>query len=141
MKGEVTFTMREIKRYGVIKALLENKIKKEAARALNSDFNFSHLSEILAEQEGIIISRETLRKWLRPLGFGKRHKLPRHRKKRNRSPKEGLDGSPHQRFGNKLSTLILGSDDATGKPLDGIFQKQEHLDGCFPPRLGEEQRE
>ena len=132
MKGEVTFTMREIKRYGVIKALLENKMtNKEAARALNLssrqikrikkkvkefgslgvlqgnkgrkpphafseekrleiiklvknryfDFNFSHLSEILPEQEGIIISRETLRKWLRPLGFGKRHKLPRHRKK------------------------------------------------------------
>jgi len=186
MKGEVTFTMREIKRYGVIKALLENKMtNKEAARALNLssrqikrikkkvkefgplgvlygnkghkpphafseekrleiiklvknryfDFNFSHLSEILAEQEGIIISRETLRKWLRPLGFGKRRKLPRHRKKRNRSPKEGqmlfLDGSPHRWFGNKPSTLILGSDDATGKPLYGIFQKQEDLDGCF----------
>ena len=36
MKGEVTFTMSEIKRYGVIKALLENKVtNKEAARALN----------------------------------------------------------------------------------------------------------
>ena len=36
MKGEVTFTMREIKPYGVIKALLENKMtNKEAARTLN----------------------------------------------------------------------------------------------------------
>ena len=36
MKGEVTFTMREIKPYGVIKALLENKMtNKEAAGTLN----------------------------------------------------------------------------------------------------------
>jgi len=187
MKGEVTFTMREIKRYGVIQALLEKKMtNKQAAIALNLscrqikrikkkvkelgplgvlhgnkgrkpshafseekkfeiiklvknryfDFNFSHLSEILHEQEGIIINRETLRKWLRPLGFGgKRRKLPRHRKRRNRSRKEGqmlfLDGSPHRWFGNDSSTLILCSDDATGKPLYGIFQKQEDLDGCF----------
>ena len=34
------------------------------------DFNFSHLAEMLEEQEGIVISRETLRKWLRPEGFG-----------------------------------------------------------------------
>ena len=33
--------------------------------------------------------------------------------------------------GNKPSALTLGSDDATGKPLYGIFQKQEDLDGCF----------
>ena len=60
--------------------------------------------------------------------------------KRNRSPKEGLDGSPHRWFGNKPSTLILGSDDAIGKPLYGIFQKQENLHGCFQDRLVSELR-
>jgi len=35
-------------------------------------FNFSHLSEMLEEEEGIQINRETLRRWLRPLGFGSR---------------------------------------------------------------------
>ncbi|MBW2559843.1 MAG: helix-turn-helix domain-containing protein, partial [Deltaproteobacteria bacterium] len=45
------------------------------------DFNFSHLSEILEEEEGIKINRETLRQWLRPLGFGgKVRKQPHHRK-------------------------------------------------------------
>jgi len=36
------------------------------AREKYFDFNFSHLSEMLEEKEGIKISRETLRQWLRP---------------------------------------------------------------------------
>ncbi|HBE44615.1 MAG TPA: hypothetical protein DDW17_03965 [Deltaproteobacteria bacterium] len=42
-----------------------------------------------------------------------------------------LDGSPHMWFGNEMTTLILSTDDATGKPLHGIFRKEEDLDGCF----------
>jgi transposase len=100
------------------------------------DFNFSHLSEMLSEQEGIEINRETLRQWLRPSGFGgKVRKQRRHRKRRKRSEKEGqmlfLDGSPHQWFGDEKSTLLLSTDDSTGKPLYGLFQKEEDLDGCF----------
>ena len=100
------------------------------------DFNFSHLSEILEEEEGIKINRETLRQWLRPLGFGgKVRKQSHHRKKRKRSSREGkllfLDGSPHFWFGTESSTLILATDDATGKPLYGLFQKEEDLDGCL----------
>jgi len=100
------------------------------------DFNFSHLSEMLSEQEGIKVSRETLRQWLRPSGFGSKvRRQRRHRKRRKRSEKEGqmlfLDGSPHQWFGDEKSTLLLATDDSTGKPLYGLFQKQEDLDGCF----------
>lgn len=100
------------------------------------DFNFSHLSEMLGEEEGIRINRETLRQWLRPRGFGNRiRKMPKHRKRRPRSAREGerlfLDGSPHLWFGEEESTLILCTDDATGKPLYGLFQKEEDLDGCF----------
>ncbi len=187
MKGDAKFSMREMKYYGVLQALLERKMNnKEAAQALALsrrqiqrikkrvkelgppgvlhgnkgrfplhafslefklrvvklaqtryyDLNFSHLSEMLAEIEGIKINRETLRCWLRPLGFGRRvRKLPTHRKRRKRSGKEGqilfLDGSPHPWFGTKLSTLILCTDDATGKPLYGLFQQEEDLDGCF----------
>jgi len=100
------------------------------------DFNFSHLSEILEEEEGVKINRETLRQWLRPLGFGgKVRKQPHHRKRRKRSGREGellfLDGSPHLWFGTESSTLILATDDSTGKPLYGLFQKEEDLDGCL----------
>ena len=105
------------------------------------DFNFSHLSEVLEEEENIRVNRETSRQWLRPLGFGSKvRKLPRHRKKRKRSSKEGeilfLDGSSHLWFGEETSTMILCTDDATGNPLHGLFQKEEDLDGCFRVCLG-----
>ena len=100
------------------------------------DFNFSHLSEMLEEQEGIKVNRETLRQWLRPEGFGgKVRRQRRHRKRRKRSEKEGhmlfLYGSPHQWFGEEKSTLLLCTDDSTGKPVYGLFRKEEDLDGCF----------
>jgi len=100
------------------------------------DFNFSHLTDILMEVEKIRINRETLRQWLRPLGFGKKiRSKPIHRKRRKRSEREGsilfLDGSPHPWFAQTVSTLILCTDDATGKPIYGLFQKQEDLEGCF----------
>lgn len=100
------------------------------------DFNFSHLSEMLEEEEQISVNRETLRLWLRPLGFGgKVRRQPRHRKRRKRSARMGqmlfLDGSPHRWFGTGESTLLLCTDDATGKPLYGVFRDEEDLDGCF----------
>lgn len=100
------------------------------------DFNFSHLSDFLQEEKSLHINRETLRQWLRPLGYGaKQRKKPLHRKRRLRSAKEGemlfLDGSPHSWFGDVESTLILCTDDASGKPLWGRFKPQEDLDGCL----------
>jgi transposase len=183
----VTFTMEDMKRYSVVKAVMDRKMTtSEGAAALGlsvrqlkrikkkvrrngmagirhgncgrppahafpekfkkrvikvvkrryMDFNFSHLSEMLEEEEQIRVNRETLRLWLRPLGFGgKVRKQPRHRKRRQRCAKMGqmlfLDGSPHRWFGNIESTLLLCTDDATGKPLYGVFRKEEDLEGCF----------
>ena len=67
-----------------------------------SDFNFSHLAETLEEEEHLLVSRETLRLWLRPLGYqGKIRKQPHHRKRRRRSEQErrmlGFAGSPQTR--------------------------------------------
>jgi len=108
----------------------------ELAQRRYFDFNFSHLADMFSEAEGIRINRETLRLWLRPLGFGKKvRSKPIHRKRRKRSEREGsilfLDGSPHAWFSEALSTLILCTDDATGKPLYGLFQQQEDLNGCL----------
>lgn len=108
----------------------------ELANKKYFDFNFSHLSEMLDEREGIKINRETLRRWLRPEGFGDKIRRQRkHRKRRKRSEKEGhmlfLDGSPHEWFKEEKNTLLLATDDATGKPLYGLFQKEEDLEGCF----------
>ena len=179
--------MKDMKRYGVVKAVMDRKMtNREGAAALDlsvrqlkrikkkigrhgvagirhgnsgrppahafpetfkkkvitvaqrryKDFNFSHLSEMLEEEEQISVNRETLRLWLRPLGFGRTvRKQRRHRKRRERSARMGqllfLDGSPHPWFGTKQSTLLLCTDDATGEPLFGLFCDQEDLDGCF----------
>jgi len=103
-----------------------------------ADYNFSHLEDTLAREHGLVISRETLRRWLRPLGIGRpMRRLKKHRRRRPRSPREGqllfLDGSPHRWFGPEQPEccLLLASDDATGKPLVGLFQPSEDRDGCF----------
>ncbi len=186
MEG-VTFTMEDMKRYGVVKAVVDRKMTNgEGAAALDLSvrqlkrikkkvrqdgmtgirhgnrgrapvhtfpdpfkkrvislvqrrypgFNFSHLSEMLEEEEGIHINRETLRLWLRPLGYGGRVRTqPRHRKRRQRSARVGqmlfLDGSPHRWFGATQHTLLLATDDASGRPLYGLFRAHEDLEGCF----------
>lgn len=186
MKG-VTFTMEDMKRYGVVTAVMDRKMTNgEGAAALGlsvrqlkrlkgkvrnhgmagirhgnrgrtpahafpdtfkkrviglvrrryKGFNFSHLSEMLEEEEAIRINRETLRLWLRPLGYGGRVRTqPRHRKRRKRSARVGqmlfLDGSPHAWFDAAQHTLLLATDDASGAPLYGLFRAQEDLEGCF----------
>lgn len=110
----------------------------QLVRAHYALYNFSHLEDTLAQEHGLVISRETLRRWLRPLGFGQpMRRLKKHRRRRPRSTREGqllfLDGSPHRWFGPEQPEccLLLASDDATGKPLVGLFQPTEDRDGCF----------
>ena len=102
------------------------------------EFNYSHFTDILAEDYRIEISRETVRQWLREAGLG--HKTKRytlHRRKRERRARMGqmlfLDGSPHRWCGpdQPKMTLILATDDATGAPLYGCFKPHETRDGCF----------
>jgi transposase len=102
-----------------------------------AQFNFCHLADILHEEHQILLSDETLRRWLRPLGHGRPPRRGKHRRRRTRRPREGellfLDGSPHPWFGPRHPSccLLLASDDATGKPLWGQFQPEENRDGCF----------
>jgi transposase len=110
----------------------------ELATTTYAAFNFSHLADILAEEQGIVLSDETLRRWLRPLGHGRPvRRGGQHRRRRQPRAHEGellfLDGSPHPWFGTAYPSccLLLASDDATGKPLWGLFQPQEDRDGCF----------
>ena len=64
-------------------------------------FNHTHLAKILAEREGIKVSRSTVRRLLTRAGFpSPRHRQsPRHRYRRERMPQEGMlvqiDGSHH----------------------------------------------
>jgi len=103
-----------------------------------ADYNFSHMADVLPEDHGIVVSDETIRRLLRPVGHGgKIHRYKTHRRRRQRRGKEGellfLDGSPHHWFGEAYEPvcLLLSTDDATGKPLWGKFQPQEDRDGCM----------
>ena len=71
------------------------------------DVNDSHLAELLAEREGIEVSRVTLRRILRGAGRPprRRRRAPQHRSRRDRMPQEGMllqtDGSRHDWLGER----------------------------------------
>jgi transposase len=101
--------------------------------------NHSHFTELLAEREGIVLSRSTVRRLLTSAGLSSsRHRQsPRHRCRRERMSQEGMliqiDGSHHQwleQRGPHL-TLLLAVDDATGSVPYALFQEQEDTKGYF----------
>ncbi|MEO0082412.1 MAG: ISNCY family transposase [candidate division WOR-3 bacterium] len=105
-----------------------------------SKYNDYHFAEALAEEYQLKVNRETVRRWLRAAGVPakRRHRSQGNRRRcRERHARFGelvfIDGSPHPWFGpNRPSaTLILATDDATGRPLWGKFDPQETLAGCF----------
>ncbi len=77
------------------------------------DFNDVHFSEVLAEEHGIRIGRETLRRILRASGRSSKRKrrAKKHHKRRERFPSKGLmllwDGSQHRWFGPHLPICTL----------------------------------
>jgi len=101
--------------------------------------NHTHFTELLAEREGIILSRSTVRRFLTGAGIpSPRHRqFPRHRYRRERMPQEGMlvqiDGSHHRWLEERGSwlTLLLAIDDATGTAPFALFQKQENTEGYF----------
>ncbi|MDO8532225.1 MAG: ISNCY family transposase [Dehalococcoidia bacterium] len=107
------------------------------ARERYGGINYTHLSELLAEREGLMVSRSTVRRLLVGAGLpSPRHRRPpRHRMRRQRMPQEGMllqmDGSHHawlEERGPRL-TLHLAIDDATGRAPHAIFQEQETTEG------------
>ena len=100
-------------------------------------FNDTHFVEMLGEQEGIRISRETVRRWLREAGIKpkRRRRAPRHRSRRPRRPQMGLmmqwDGSPHPWFGpqHPPCSLLHAVDDATGDVLGALIRPTEDAIG------------
>jgi transposase len=84
--------------------------------------NHTHLTELLAEREALMLSRPTVRRILVGVGLSspRQHRPPQHRCCRHRMPQEGmllqLDGSPHAWLENRgpWLTLLLAIDDATG---------------------------
>jgi transposase len=104
-----------------------------------SGVNHTHLGELLAEREGITISRSTLRRLLTRAGIPspRRGRSPRHRYRRQRMPQEGMllqiDGSHHRWLEDRgpWFTLFLAIDDATGTVPYALFREREDTPGYF----------
>lgn len=102
-------------------------------------FNHTHFTELLAEREGIFISRSTVRRLLVTAGISSpRHRSPPcHRYRRERMPQQGMliqiDGSHHHWLGENGPefTLLLAIDDATGIVPYALFRDQEDTEGYF----------
>lgn len=111
----------------------------ELAQTRYDGANDSHLTELLAEHEGIALSRVLVRRVLRAAGrpSPRRRRPPRHRSRRERMPQAGLlvqvDGSPHDWLEGRgpWLTLVAGVDDATGAMVAATFRAVEDSAGYF----------
>lgn len=109
----------------------------ELARTTYAGANDTHLAELLAEHEGITLSRVTVRRILRAGGqpSPRERRAPRHRSRRDRMAQAGLlvqvDGSRHAWLGDRgpRLTLVGGIDDATGILTGATFRDQEDTAG------------
>ena len=109
----------------------------ELAKIKYRGFNQQHLSEKLNEQEGIPISRSTVRRVLLEQGIAspRQRRAPKHRSRRERYPRSGMllqtDGSPHDWLEGRGPPLCLigAIDDATSEVPYAFFQPQENTAG------------
>ncbi len=111
----------------------------ELARGRYEGFNHHHLTELLAEREGLELSRSSVWRILTTAGLkSSRHRRPaKHRCRRERYPQEGMllqiDGSQHDWLEGRgpYLTLIAAIDDATGTVAGAVFRDQEDTQGYF----------
>jgi len=111
----------------------------ELARTTYADYNDQHLTEELAEQHDIALSRSTVYRIRRRAGLSspRKRRPPRHRSRRPRYPQQGMllqiDGSPHDWLEGRgpILTLLAAIDDATNEVPYGLFREQEDAAGYF----------
>lgn len=109
------------------------------SREVYPEFNDTHFTEKLEEEEGIALSRETVRQIRRggKIEPKRRHRAKKHRRRRERMSQEGWmvlwDGSPHLWLGEEYPPccLMAAMDDATGRVLGARFFPFEGTAGYF----------
>ena len=110
---------------------------RELAEGRYAGFNHTHLTEMLAEREGIALSRSTVRRVLLADGVRspRRRRASKRYSRRERYPQEGMllqiDGSRHDWLEGRgpYLTLVGAVDDATGKVSFALFREQEDAHG------------
>ena len=109
----------------------------ELAQSTYTGCNTQHFTELLAEREGIAISRSSVRLILLQAGIKspRRRRAPKHRSRRERYPQRGMllqvDGSDHDWLEGRGPdlTLIGAIDDATGEVPYALFRDEEDAQG------------
>ena len=110
---------------------------RNLAKGTYEGFNHTHLTEVLAEREGIDLSRSTVRRILLSAGIKshRKRRAPKHHSRRARHPQEGMllqiDGSKHDWLEGRgpYLTLIAAIDDATSTVPFALFRDQEDAHG------------
>jgi transposase len=105
----------------------------ELAQDKYRQFNDTHFTQMLRQNEAIVLSRETVRKIRRAAGIKPKNKRRPKRHHQRRPPKENFgamiqwDGSHHQWFGEDKpqSCLMAAVDDATSNVLSLHFESTE----------------
>jgi len=109
----------------------------ELAQSTYAGCNNQHFTELLAEREGIAVSRSSVRRILLKAGIKspRKRRPPKHRSRRERYPQEGMllqtDGSRHDWLEGRgpYLTIVGAIDDATGEVPYGLFREQEDAQG------------
>lgn len=107
------------------------------ARDRYAGINDCHLAELLAEREGLVVSRPSVQRLRHAAGLPakRRRRPPRHHSRRQRMATEGtllqLDGSRHAWLEDRgpWLTLLAAIDDATGRVVGATFRQQEDAAG------------
>lgn len=117
---------------------VRNKILK-LAKEQYQDYNDCHLTEELAENHELNLSRSTVRRIRRQgnLPSPRKRRPPQHRSRRERKEQAGMllqtDGSHHdwlEERGPRL-TLMAYIDDATNEVSGAVFREEEDAAGYF----------
>ena len=117
-------------------------MKRQVLKLAQSTYqgcNNQHFTELLAEREGISLSRSSVRRILLEAGIRspRKRRPPKHRSRRERYPQEGMllqtDGSRHDWLEGRgpWLSLIGAIDDATGRVPHALFRYQEDAQGYF----------
>ncbi|MBP8638839.1 MAG: ISNCY family transposase [Dictyoglomi bacterium] len=128
--------------YTLPKHAIPDNVKEKVVLLYNSKYlgaNYSHTTELLAENDNIHLGISSVRRILKKAGITspKEHRPPKIHSSRHRMPREGMivqmDASLHQWLEDRYPSFSLVSaiDDATGKVLGATLRKREDLEGYF----------
>jgi len=107
------------------------------ARNKYKGVNYTHLAELLREEEGITVSQSSVSRILKAKGIKspRKHRPPKPHRTRERKPQEGLllqmDASPHEWLPGIRCSLHGAIDDARGNITGLYFCENECLNGYY----------